>query len=1209
MNKTSKLIKTMLLALCGLCISGGAQAGIRRVTSKADDGGEGTFRYIMNNLADGDIIEFDDALANDTIKLGKAALYPFNGSANFDGKNLTVLGNGVTIAGSYYIFGSAINRKMKNLWVENIHFTDIPSDLIFSATTGRIRGCSFSPTANNIRHLGVFPTGGSITFEGCAFIAKAGSNRQVYVSISNSATSFVSCTFVKQAGSYDIMEGGRSLDKEHSLIANNSKPVEMINCVVMDYSDGEPTFKVSGNNYVSKGYNVILQGSKTPLGWPSVDAAGDVVIPVGATPAPLTLDGGIYKVNTTQSPAYRRLPSQLQWGDNFNLSGVEFPEKDLAGNDIDYTCKTHSGAWQAVYLAPGETEPSKECDSAAPTGVTITPPSGTLYTEKGTYEFTAVVAPGDASQAIIWTSSDPSIATIANDGSKGILTPVAAGQVTITAASKDHPTVCNTVVIDIIAYPHVSAITLEHDTIRRSHHQEIRIPSPVVTPANALDKAFTGTFIDPENVVARNLVGGVYTLKGRKAGTAKLVVTAADGGATDTCVLIFTDPDYTDGVFMLTEGNFPSTGRLNFLHPDGTWDYDLYTAFNNPVDEFRSPARDFGVTSQFGAIYGGKFYVTSKQGARLVVFDPVTMEQHREFWNYPSGDGRAFLGVDDHTGYIGSSSGIHVINLDSLSSVPGGYKGSDKAVEQLPATTVEGTKSGSGLYTGQIGTMIRVGERVFAVHQSQGLLVINARTHTVETTLGTYHYSSLVQSFDGYLWGGATVSESQGNLGNMDEEGLVDEVAPYNALIRIDPWTLEETVFPLPAGVGAPSSTWAAWQADPFCSSPKENVLYWIDRKQGPQLIRRYDIDANTVTTVFDASDNTACPLPAKFPRAHWNMYGPSFRIHPATGDLYVWITLFHLSAPNEERTVWEVYRINPNTGEQLGHYPLKDTYWWPSLFIFPDNADPVIDESFPAAVTLNAAHRYEKLALRPLVSDADQMASAIVKTIEGNSAPSLIDAFIRHDSLFITPLSDPAAVQTATLVLKFNSNGKVLTRDITVTVQPSAGSVVTPERITLSASYLPLKEREMARLTVTLSSGLVGKSVRWSSSDKAVADVTPEGMVIAIAPGACVIKATAGDYEATCIVVVSPDEGETDVTGIDGVASADARVWHSNGTLYLENLGGHVVRVFRIDGQNVAVIRVGSDDEAYRVSLSAGVYILTAEKSGSRKICKFVVR
>jgi uncharacterized protein YjdB len=1132
------LLKTTLLLLFGLCMADGVHADIRIVTSSADDGSEGTFRYIMNHLTDDDeTITFADNLATETIQLGTGWVIAFGSAVNFNGKNLTVRGNGVTISGSTTFFGTATgNQTMNNLHVENIHFTDISGEYInFNAESGRVRNCSFRPSANSTKHPLISPAGGTIIFEGCAFIAKDG--RQPYVSngtLSVSKVSFVSCTFVKPAGSYDIMVElfpGSSytypVDTEKSLISfSNAGSVEMTNCVVMDYStnsSGKPTFDVSNNKLVSKGYNVILQGEKEPLGWVSVAAAGDTVMPVGATPAPLTLDEGIYKVPLS-SPALHRLPSDLQRATNYELAGIEFPPKDLAGNTVEYTCNTHSGAWQTLYLADGEQEPGSVCDGEEPTGVTITPPSGTIYTESGTYEFTAVVAPGGASQAVTWTSSDENIATINNDGNKGILTPLTAGQVTITATSDVYPTVYNTVTVDIADYIHVTGITLEVDTIRSTHHLQHLLRPPVITPADAFNKAFEWEFIDPNNVVARTLRSDIYTLAGKEAGEAKVVVRAADEGngiITDTCVLIFNDPHYTEGIFMLTEGNYPATGKLNFLHPDGKWEYNIYTELNSSIN-FDSYINSFGVTSQYGAIYGGKFYVTSKQGPRLVVFDPVTIEHYSKHEYFPSGDGRAFLGVDEHTGYVGSSSGIHVINLDDISSASG---------NMLPAVTIEGSQSGGGLYTGQIGTMIRVGERVFAVHQNNGIRVINARTHTVETTLNAHHYAVLTQSLDGYLWASATVSESTGELSDPGENegqgGMVDAEKIYNALIRIDPWTLEVKEIPLPDGVGAPPSTWAAWQADPFCGSPKENVLYWIDRKRGPQLIRRYDIATDEVTTVFDISDY---PVPSEHQMTpendKWNMYGPSFRIHPVTGDLYVWITLFNLLAPNPQRAVWEVHRINPSTGEKLGIYPLKETYWWPSLFIFPDNADPtVVDETpFQTARTLNATHRYDTLALRPLVTDADQMASAIVKTIEAVGDTTLIDVFIRHDSLFIIPLKDlPTGEQKqTTLSLKFNSNGKVLTRDLTVNVEP--GAIAHPVKgVALNRATAEVAVGETLQLTVGITpTNADNKALTWTSSQPLIASVDQNGLVTAhLAPATVDITATTaeGGFKSTCTV------------------------------------------------------------------------------------------
>ena len=55
--------------------------------------------------------------------------------------------------------------------------------------------------------------------------------------------------------------------------------------------------------------------------------------------------------------------------------------------------------------------------------------------------------------------------------------------------------------------------------------------------------------------------------------------------------------------------------------------------------------------------------------------------------------------------------------------------------------------------------MIRVGDRVFAVHQKDGLLVIDAKTHTLETTIlkpeehEGHGLGSIVLSKDGTILG------------------------------------------------------------------------------------------------------------------------------------------------------------------------------------------------------------------------------------------------------------------------------------------------------------------------------------------------------------------------------------------------------------------------------------------------------------------------
>jgi hypothetical protein len=105
-------------------------------------------------------------------------------------------------------------------------------------------------------------------------------------------------------------------------------------------------------------------------------------------------------------------------------------------------------------------------------------------------------------------------------------------------------------------------------------------------------------------------------------------------------------------------------------------------------------------------------------GGRLVDADAKSLKKVASFDDIGGGDGRAFLSVNDSTAYISNSTNIVRFNIKYMALV----------------SEIEGTASGGGLYAGQTGSMLRAGDRVFAVKQGTGILVIDALTNTLETT-------------------------------------------------------------------------------------------------------------------------------------------------------------------------------------------------------------------------------------------------------------------------------------------------------------------------------------------------------------------------------------------------------------------------------------------------------------------------------------------
>ena len=464
--------------------------------------------------------------------------------------------------------------------------------------------------------------------------------------------------------------------------------------------------------------------------------------------------------------------------------------------------------------------------------------------------------------------------------------------------------------------------------------------------------------------------------------------------------------DYTQGVFFVNEdwyGHQNST--VNFLTNDGEWIYRVVQKEN--------PGVELGCTNQYGAIYGDRFYLIAKQdkdpgasiaGGRLTICDAKTMKVLKQFANISvdangnsNADGRGFLGVDEHKGYVGTSNGIFILDLDELElkgSVSGSDNGGGSAYDQL--------------YSGQIGNMVRVGDRVFAVHQKNGLLVINPATDQVEQTIEGiegWGFGSVVLSKDGNLW--LSLADPSGS-GQADTR-----------LMKVNPYTLETEVIELPEGIYGPANTWYAWTPDCFCASQQQNVLYWNGGNSSwfsGYTVYKYDIDKNEFSTYIDYNSDPD----------GWQIYGCSFRVSPQGDEAFV--SLF--KSWGDPTYVVRKYDAD---GNQLAEYPMIQNYWFPSLPVFPDNEAPVVSNPDDFSISSDAA---VELSLKDIATDADNFDAAIVKTVKDVSDETVVKAEIIADNLIVTPLKAGDAIVT----LGINSNGKLAEATVNVTVETATG-------------------------------------------------------------------------------------------------------------------------------------------------------------------------
>ncbi len=391
--------------------------------------------------------------------------------------------------------------------------------------------------------------------------------------------------------------------------------------------------------------------------------------------------------------------------------------------------------------------------------------------------------------------------------------------------------------------------------------------------------------------------------------------------------------DYTKGIIWVNEdwyGHQNST--VNYLLPDDPegnyWRYRIIQTEN--------PGKELGCTNQFGAIWHDRLYLIAKQekdpgasvtGGRITVADAKTMKiLHQQTLIDPSGaqcDGRGFLGVDEHKGYISSSNGVWIFDLDTF-TVTGQIKGSANpnagGDNDKPNTDPTGS-----LYHGQSGMMVAAEGKVFVAHQQFGLLIVDPSIDEVIETISMdivqerAGIGSIVKSKDGYLW--LSVAK------NLQGTG-----AFLNYIVRIDPKTLQYEIVTVPEGMYPPSNSWYAWTPDAFVASTVQNCLYW---KGGPNRwftgtkIYKFDCDTRTQSLFIDLEEEGA----------NWKLYGCAIGVHPTTDEIYM--ALYH-----EFGTPTYITRRYSPTGEKIQDYEMIMNYWFPSLPLFPVNNNDEDDDS-----------------------------------------------------------------------------------------------------------------------------------------------------------------------------------------------------------------------------------------------------------------------
>ena len=172
------------------------------------------------------------------------------------------------------------------------------------------------------------------------------------------------------------------------------------------------------------------------------------------------------------------------------------------------------------------------------TDVTVTGPSGTLYTDTK-YKFTAKITPDDTTdnKTVIWSVSDSNIAQIAKDGTLSFKKAGTVDVIATVKATSSNTVIKKLTVTGVKRVINVSSVALDKTTVNLKKGETVKL-NATIAPADADNKEVTYT--SSNSAVAKVDNTGLVTAIA--PGDAVITVTTKDGSKTATCKINVNNP-------------------------------------------------------------------------------------------------------------------------------------------------------------------------------------------------------------------------------------------------------------------------------------------------------------------------------------------------------------------------------------------------------------------------------------------------------------------------------------------------------------------------------------------------------------------------------------------------------------------------------------------------------------------------------------------
>ena len=491
-------------------------------------------------------------------------LFPGSAQATFGGGNKTVKVSGLTVSPSSLSLKVGeegqltATIKPANASNKNVSWSS-SNTKIATVKNGKVQGISPGKAViTAVTEDGKHKASSSVTV----------SDPTVKVKSITLTPKLVTLTVGEQQGLTAVIRPADATNKEVSWFSLNPRAASVENGIVKALSPGVSIVKVftkDGNHY----------------DWSLITVCAPKQVPVkGIKVSPKRLDliaGGETGQLTAQITPANATDSKVAW----TSSNPEVATVDQNGK---------------VYpLAPGKTTVTaaagkKYSDSAevyvtkpeiAPGGITISPKELNLEVGGADGQLTAQVLPENATnKTVIWTSSDPSIASVEN----GTVRPVSAGTVTIAASTADGK-YSDTATVHVTV-PALS-LTLTPETLDLTVGGPEGILTATILPENASNKKIIWSSSNPE--VAEVVDGIVLPVS---PGTAVITAATESGGLSATSLVTVTDPDTVP----------PVTKKMFTPVP-----YEDNTGIKGLIAELTATDDKSGVKDTFYRINGGQW--------------------------------------------------------------------------------------------------------------------------------------------------------------------------------------------------------------------------------------------------------------------------------------------------------------------------------------------------------------------------------------------------------------------------------------------------------------------------------------------------------------------------------------------------------------------------------------------------------------------------